>query len=187
MKTTIKTIMMLLALLPMLAFAQYQSPSQKVYEKYAGKDGFTSVSINKELFQMIMKMEVQGEGTEDLKEMQQMMDQLDGLKVLTFSDSTNPGQIRTLYQEFSALFPSTSYKELMAIRDNGDNIRFLIKETGDGKIQELVMLAEEPDEVTLLSLVGRIDMSTVSKISSSMKIQGMENLQKMKDHKEMKH
>ena len=180
MKTTIKTTLVLFLLVPFLAMAQSQSPAEKVYQKYAGEDGFTSVSINKELFQMIMKMEINGEGTEKVQEMQEMMEQLDGLKVLTFEDKENPEKVKSLYKEFSALFPASDYTELMTVKENGNNIRFLTKQADNGKIMEMVMLAEEDNEVTLLSLVGLIDMSTISKLSGTMKIHGMDKLQKVK-------
>lgn len=171
----------------MVSMAQYQSPVEKVYEKYAGKDGFTSVNVGKELFQMIMKMDIQGEGTEDVKNMQKMMEQLDGLKVITYENKENPEKAKAFYKEFSALFPAGNFAELMVIKEKGNNIRFLTKQDDKGKILELVMLSEEEGEVTVLSLVGRIDMSTVSKLSGTMKIHGMDKLNKMdekhaKDH-----
>lgn len=181
MKTKMKTLIIVLLAAPVIAFAQYQSPIQKVYEKYAGQEGFTSVNISKELFQMLMKMEVNGEKANEIKEFQSMMEQLDGLKIISFEDTANTGKAAGLYTEFSALFPSSSFTELMSVKENGNNIRFMTKQDPDGKILELVMLAEEKGEVTLLSLVGRIDMSTVSKISRSMKIEGMENLQKIRE------
>jgi len=169
-------------LVPFLAMAQYQSPAEKAYQKYAGEDGFTSVNINKELFQMIMKMEIDGEDTEKIKEVQEMMEQLNGLKVLTFEDEENPGKVKSLYKEFSALFPASDYTELMTVKENGNNIRFLTKQADNGKILEMVMIAEDDHEVTLLSLVGLIDMSTISKLSGTMKIHGMDKLDKV--HKE---
>jgi len=165
--------------------AQYKSPVEKLYEKYAGEDGFTSVNVSKELFQMIMKIEVEGDDTKDIKEMQNMMEQLDGLKVITFEDKEDPAKAAAIYKEFSSQFPSSSFAELMVVKEKGNNIRFLTKQDDKGKILELVMLAEEEGEVTVLSLVGRIDMSTVSKLSGTMKIQGMDKLDKMekKDQK----
>jgi len=182
---SIKTVLLIFILTPLMSMAQYQSPVEKVYTKYAGEDGFTSVNVSKELFQMIMKMDIQGEDTEDLQDVQKMMEQLDGLKVITYENNENPEKAKALYKEFDALFPSGSYAELMVIKEKGNNIRFLTKQDDKGKIQELVMLAEEEGEVTVLSLVGRIDMSTVSKLSSKMKIHGMDKLNKMeeKDHK----
>jgi hypothetical protein len=70
----------------------------------------------------------------------------------------------------------------MSIRENGDDIRFLTKEDNAGKILELVMLQQEKGEAMVLSLVGHINMSDVSKISKKMKIQGMENLEKVREH-----
>lgn len=180
MKTiTFKTFLLLLFFMPLLSMAQYQSPIDKVYQKYTGQDGFTFVNITQELFQMMMKLDVQGEGTEDVKEIQDAMGQLEGLKVIKFEDDENPDKAIAIYKEFSSLFPSGSYAELMTIQEKGNNIRFLTKQDAQGKIQELVMLAQEDGEVTALSLVGHIDMSTVSKLSNTMKIQGMENLKKM--------
>ena len=39
--------------------------------------------------------------------------------------------------------------------------------------------SNKDDEVTLLSLVGRIDMNTISTLSGTMKIHGMDKLDKM--------
>ena len=180
MKTTIRTTLVLFMLVPFLAMAQYQSPAEKVYQKYAGKEGFTSVNITKELFEMIMKMEIDGKGTEKVKEVQEMMEQLTGLRVLTYENDENPEKVKSLYKEFNALFPASDYTELMSVQENGSNIRFLTKQGDNGKILEMVMLAEEDDhEVTLLSLVGNIDMSTISKLSGTMKIHGMDKLEKV--------
>ena len=180
MKTTIRTTLVLFMLVPFLAMAQYQSPAEKVYQKYAGKEGFTSVNITKELFEMIMKMEIDGKGTEKVKEVQEMMEQLTGLRVLTYENDENPEKVKSLYKEFNALFPASDYTELMSVQENGSNIRFLTKQGDNGKILEMVMLAEEDDhEVTLLSLVGHIDMSTISKLSGTMKIHGMDKLEKV--------
>ncbi len=180
MKTiTFKAVLLFFLLAPFISIAQYQSPIEKVYQKYAGQDGFTSVNITKELFQMIMKIDIQGEDTEDVKEIQNAMEQLDGLKVITYENTENPEKVKAIYKEFTSLFPSGTFAELMVIQEKGNNIRFLTKQDDKGKIQELVMLAEDDGEVTALSLVGRIDMSTVSKLSSSMKIHGMDKLNKM--------
>ncbi|MFH1159726.1 MAG: DUF4252 domain-containing protein [bacterium] len=182
MKTKfLKTAIVAIIFVPLMSMAQ--SPIEKLYTKYAGQDNFTSVNINKELFQMIMKMDIQGEGTEEVKEIQKMMDQLDGLKILSYHDSTNKAKVSAIYKEFNDLFPAPPYSELMSIKENGNNVRFLTKQDTGGKILELVMLADDDGEVTVLSLVGRIDMSTISKLSKKINIDGMEKL----DHIKGKH
>jgi hypothetical protein len=183
MKTNaIRAAMIMLVMLPIFVLGQ-TSPVESVYEKYAGKEGFTSVNINKELFKMMMNIEIKGEGTEKAQELQEMMEQLHGLKVISYDDSVNVSKVKSLYKEFSGLFPSSQYKEMMSIQEDGESVKFLVKEAGDGKIAEFVMLALDKDEVTLLSLSGLIDMETISEISSKMNFEGMENLKKMKDKK----
>jgi len=177
-KLMIQFLFSALIFLPFGLFAQ--SPIDKVYEKYAGKDGFTTVNLSKEMFQMFSQM---SSGTDtSAMQMKQMMEGLSGLKVLTFNgDSTNKSKTAAIYNEFAAAFPAASYKELMTVNDDGENIRFLTKQEKNGKVSEMVMLMKGRKECVVLSLTGIIDLSTISKLSKGMKIQGMENLQKMKD------
>ena len=70
----------------------------------------------------------------------------------------------------------------MTVNDGGSNVRFLTKQDGNGKITEMVMMAKGKEEMVILDMTGLIDLSTISKISKSMNIHGMENLQKMKDN-----
>jgi hypothetical protein len=157
-----------------------QSPIDKVFDKYASQDGFTTVNISKEMFQMLMQM---GQGdTKDtsMVEMKKMMEQLTGLKVLTFSfDSTKIVKAVSVYNEFAGVFPASAYKELMSINEGRQNIKFMTKQDASGKISEMVMLMKDKTEVAVLSLTGNIDLSTVSKLSKGMNIHGMEGLNKM--------
>jgi hypothetical protein len=166
--------------LPLLVKAQ--SPIDKVFDKYASQDGFTTVNITKELFQMLMQMG-QGEVKDtNVVEMKKMMEQLTGLKVLTFSfDSTKIVKAVSVYNEFAAVFPAGTYKELMTVNEGRQNIKFMTKQDAAGKISEMVMLMKDKNEVAVLSLTGNIDLSTVSKLSKNMNIHGMEGLGKMKN------
>ena len=56
---TMKKIIFSLAFLAFLSvplFLSAQSPIDKVFEKYAAQDGFTSVNITKDMFQLFMQM-----------------------------------------------------------------------------------------------------------------------------------
>jgi hypothetical protein len=181
MKTMIKSLVVgAFLLIPFLMNAQ--SPVDKVFEKYAGKDGFTSVNISKEMFQMLLSM-ADDKDTSG-QEMKKMMGQLNSLKVLTCNgDSTKPAQCLAFYNEVAPIFTASMYKELMTINDDGENIRFLTKQDGARKIVEMVMLMKGKKEVVVMSLTGVIDLSTISKLSKNMNIKGMENLQKIKENR----
>jgi hypothetical protein len=157
-----------------------QSPIDKVFDKYASQDGFTTVNITKELFQMMMQM-AQGEVKDtNMAEMKKMMEQLTGLKVLTYAfDSTKIVKAVAIYNEFAGVFPPNTYKELMTLNEGRQNIKFMTKQDNAGKISEMVMLMKDKDEVAVMSLTGNIDLTTISKLSKGMNIKGMEGLHKM--------
>ena len=163
-----------------------QSPIDKVFDKFASQEGFTSVNITKELIQMMMQMS-QGQTDSGTIEIRKMMEQLNGLKVLTFGfDSTKIVKAVSVYNEFAGLFPASTYKELMSINEGRQSIKFLTKQDASGKINEMVMLMKDRSEVAVLSLTGNIDLATVSKLSKGMNIKGMEGLNKMKNYHDKK-
>ena len=179
---TLKITFIIAALFAISSMANAQSPFDKFYEKYATQDGYTSVNISKELFQMFASMGNDKNDTSN-QEMKKVMDQLDGLRVLSCKpDSLKPGKATIFFNEAIAIFNNSNYKELMTVNDDGNNIRFLTRQNGQGKITEMVMMAKGKEEMVVLDMTGLIDLSTISKISKSMNIHGMENLQKMREN-----
>jgi hypothetical protein len=181
-----KKLMLSFVVASLILFAastKAQTPLDKVYDKYAGEDGFTAVNISKEMFQMFQSMG-SDKSDADAKEMKKMMEQLNGLKVLTCdADSAKPGKSQAFYNEVSALYPAAVYKELMTVNDEGNNIRFLTKQDAAGKISEMVMLMKGKTESVVMSLTGLIDLATVSKLSKTLNIHGMENLKNVRTPK----
>jgi hypothetical protein len=179
MKKLLLTIVaMAFVAVPVLVKAQ--SPIDKVFEKYATQDGFTSVNISREMFQMLMQIGQGDSKDTSMVEIKKMMEQLTGLKVLTFAfDSTKIVKAVSVYNEFAGVFPASTYKELMTINEGRQNIKFMTRQDASGKINEMVMLMKDKTEVAVLSLTGNIDLSTVSKLSKGMNIHGMEGLKKM--------
>jgi hypothetical protein len=181
-KLMLHLVCMAFLMFPLLLNAQ--SPIDKVFDKYTSQDGFTTVNISKELFQMMMQIGQGDSKDTSMMEMKKMMEQLTGLKVLTFSfDSTKMSKAVSVYNEFAGVFPANQYKELMTVNEGRQNIKFMTKQDASGKISEMVMLMKDKTEVAVLSLTGNIDLSTVSKLSKGMNIKGMEGLNKMKQHK----
>jgi len=179
-----KKLIFSLAILAFLLVSSYtnaQSPIDKVFDKYAGQEGFTSVNIAKEMFQMLQQMAAGSVNDTTMKDLKMIMEQLSGLKVLSFNfDSTKVSKAVSIYNEFAGLFPAGTYKELMTVNEGREYIKFLTKQDANSKISEMVMLAKDKHEVTVLSLTGNIDLSSLSKLSKGMNIHGMENFQKIK-------
>ena len=146
----------------------------KFFSKYADDQSFTVVNVTKRMFSLFS--EIDAEDPES-KEAMSAISKLDGLKVLASDDST---RTLALYKEALTLIPRKDYEELMTVRHDDQDMQFLIKDNG-GKIEELVMVAGGNDGFFIVSLVGDIDLSQMSKISNSMNIDGFENFQHLDD------
>lgn len=170
----------------MLFFATFtlnaQSPLDKVYDKYAGQDGITAVSFNKEMFQMFQKMSVGDSSNADMKNAKDILDQLSGIKVLMYKfDSTGVVKAVSIYNEFAGVFSPKEYKDMMTVQEGREYFKFMTKTAANGKVSEFVMLLKSKDEVGVISLTGTIDLASISNMSKFMNIKGMENLKKMRD------
>ncbi len=113
------------------------------------------------------------------KELVSMISKIKGLRILAKEGARNS---RELFAEALASIPQKEFEELMTVRDKDKDMKFFIKESG-GKISELVMIAGGNEEFMVLSLFGEIDLKQISKISKSMNIEGLQNLENIKDKK----
>lgn len=166
-----------------LAFAftasAQDSPTSKLYDKYSGKDGYTTVSISKELFGMFAEIDMDDPEAQEIKE---MMSQLDGIKILMYeAENEGDAELAKFKAEISSV-KAANFTELMVVKEKGEEVKFLANKKGD-KIGELLLLINSGNEAGFISISGLIDMNTVAKLSKTMKIDGMENLQKLEEEK----
>ncbi len=152
-----------------------QSIMDKLFDKYSGSEGFTSVYISKYMFDMFRNNEAGAKQDED---MEQIISKLTGIKILvTENTAAVPAKVN-LYQEIMKVIPSSPYKEVMVVKEKDQDIKFFVKEE-KGKVAELLMAISGKDESVLISIQGDIDMKNISKLAKSMNVEGMENLEKI--------
>jgi hypothetical protein len=144
---------------------------EQLFQKYSDKDGYTSVVITKNMFQLFAN--VDNPNNDDFLK---TVKNLEFIKILSIKGE-NDG--KAFYQEILAAIPVKDYKELMTIKESGSQVKFLTLEK-DGVIKELIMISGGKEESTMIWLAGIIDMKTVSKIAGGMKIDGLENLNNVK-------
>jgi hypothetical protein len=172
--------------MPFKTFAQ--SPTDNLFEKYGAKDGFTTVHVTKELFSLFA--EVAEESTDpETKELQQVINGLEYIRVLMYDskDITEGAQgDPAVLAEFKRQLNEVQLKnftELMTVKEGGETVKFMIRK--DGKIIiELLLLINQEDEAGFISITGNIDLKSIAKLSKSMNIKGMENLQQLEQPKE---
>ncbi len=182
---TLKRMIALVFVLVIPALMMAQSPMDDVFAKYNGKTGFTTVKINKEMFQLFSEIEINtdGENSKELEAMKELTEQLDGIRVLSFEPNDDyDGPMVNLYDEVMANV-SKSFVELMSVKDGEDDVKFFILKKGK-KVKELLLLVNEADgESVAISITGLLDMKNISKIAQTMNMKGMEKLDQLNDKK----
>ena len=170
-----KTITLLAGLLSLTMGIRAQSIMDKLYDKYSGTEGYTSVYISKYMFDMFRTNETDIKTGED---MEQIMSKLNCIKILVTDDDPATSTPVSLYQEIMKVLPSSSYKEIMVVKEKDQDVKFYVKEEKN-RVAELLLVVGGKDESVLISIQGDIDMKNISKLAKSMNIEGMENLEKI--------
>lgn len=152
----------------------------KFFAKYQDDETFTQVKVSQKMFGLFTNMSV--DKPED-KEVLDAISKIKGLRVLAKHETRDS---RALYKEAMAMIPTNDYEELLSVRDKDKDMKFFIKEISAGKIGELVMVMGGNDEFMVLSLFGEIDLKKIGNIGKKMNIDGLQNLEKIKDNKDKK-
>ncbi len=165
----------ILIMISLSAFSQ-RNPVDKLFEKYGGKDGFTTVLISSKMFSMFSDMEA---GDDDINK---MIKNIESIKILTTDDESllDPGI--NFYKEIMNELSLDEYEELMVVKEKDQDIKFLVKEKED-VIVELLLVIGGKGNNALISIRGIIDLKSISKLSKSMNIEGLEKLEEI-DEKE---
>jgi hypothetical protein len=170
----------LMIALPFILAAQ--SPADKLFDKYSGQDGYTSVYITQHMFGLFADVETE----EDESGFMDLVKNLDRIKILAVDDESKElNQSVNFYDEIMKNFPEGIYEELMVVKKKDQDVKFYVLKDGN-KIVELLMIAGGVDDNVLISIQGDIDLKTISKLSKTMNLEGMENLENIEDEKETK-
>jgi len=156
-------IILLVMVLPLAGF------SQSLFDKYEDLDDVTSVVVNKSMFNLLAKIDVEV----DDPEAQDFVDIATSLK-----DNTSIGA--DMKASVKGYLKKSSLTELMRIKDKDANVKFYIKEgKDDDHVSELLMFVTglkdvEADgrnfETVLLSLTGDIDLNKINSLTKKMNL-----------------
>jgi hypothetical protein len=173
MKSNVLIIMVLFCV-PSFLIAQ-NSAVDKLFDKYSEKEGFTTVLISQYMFEMFKNIE-----TED-KDFDNMVKGLKSIRILTVDNAKLAPAGINFYKEIMKDLPVNDYKELMVIKGKGQDVKFLIKEV-QGKISELLLVSGGQSNA-FICIQGNIDLKSIAKLSKSMNIEGMKQLENVNEKK----
>jgi ACT domain-containing protein len=149
------------------------SAVDKLFEKYSGQEGYTSILISKYMFSMFSDVNPEN------KEFSDLVSKLNSIKILA-KDSKHSESDVNFYKEMMKSLPISEYKELMVVKEKDQELKFLVKDV-NGLIVELLLIVGGKTENVLICIQGEnINLKNIAKLSKSMKIDGLENLEKIK-------
>nr|NQU89982.1 DUF4252 domain-containing protein [Bacteroidota bacterium] len=182
-----KAILMIAAIaliaMPFKTFSQ-SSPTDELFEVYGAKDGFTTIHVTKELFTLFAEITEDAEGDE-AREFEDVVKGLDHIRILLYDigDDNKYASEETL-DEFRDMLDDVklqNFTELMTVKEGKETVKFMIRKNGK-TINELLLLLNQDDQAGFISITGNINLKSIARLSKSMNIKGMENLEKLKDH-----
>ncbi|WP_420322892.1 DUF4252 domain-containing protein [Flagellimonas sp.] len=163
-------VIFLIAVLPLSGF------SQSLFDKFEDLDEVTSVVVNKSMFNLLAKIDVEV----DDQEAQDFMDIASSLKSLKVFTTDNKQIGDDMKSSVDKYLKSSTMEELMRVKDKDANVKFYIKQGRDSDhVSELLMFVTglkevEADgrkfETVLLSLTGDIDLNKINSLTNKMNL-----------------
>ncbi len=164
MKKTI--LILMISGLSAVTFAQ-RNPIDAMFDKYAGKEGITTVYISSKMFSMMAGLDLDDDELEDV------LKHLKTIRILTVEDPELNKKLN-FFTELEKDVDFSGYEELMVVKESDKDIKFLVKEK-DNRIAELLMIGGGPGQNMLVSIKGDLDMDNISSISKTMGIEELQN------------
>lgn len=156
-----------LILCTLTAFSQ-QSAVDRVFDKYAGKEGYTTVYISNYMFNLLSNLE---SDDPEYNEFKKATSGINSIKILTQEHgSTSFGK------ELINMLPREEYKEMMVVKEQEEEVLFLAREEG-GRIVEFLLIVSGDGEDALIAIQGDIDLESISNLASGLDMPGLENLE----------
>ncbi len=166
---TAKPVLLLALLLYAAALPAQTNATDALFEKYSGKEGFSSVYISSRMLGLFTP---KGEGRE-------LINRLTSIRILTAEDK-GAGKGTDLYTELSRNTDLSVYEELMVVKEAGQTTKFLILPKGE-RIAELLVISGGADDNSLISIKGDFDLRSLPGLSESTGISGLESLDSLEN------
>lgn len=161
-----------MAVLPLSGF------SQSIFDKFEDSDEVSSVIVNKNMFNLLVKMDVDVDDPE-AQDFMNIAKSLSGLKVFITEDKAVSADMQATVKKY---LKSSSLEELMRVKDKETNIKFYVKNGKDeDHVSELLMFVTGIDnadieindrkiETVLLTLTGDIDLTKIGSLTKKMNL-----------------
>ncbi len=144
--------------LPAFLMAQ-NSAVDKLFNKYKGKEGVTTVQISPELFQIVKAMEI-----EEIDEHDIPFDKIASVKILTIEDEEGFEGVN-FYDEIQKDLNVSDFAEVLTVDDGGETVRMWMK--ADKSVVSEFLLIVGGDDNVLIYITGNFNMNDLEGLAES--------------------
>ena len=162
------------ALFITLAMQAQTGAIDRLFDKYADREGFTTITISGKLLGLFAGSEVRSD-TENV------INRLSSIKILSVDDPALMSSVN-FYKELGGKSGFAGYEELMDVKEGQDVTKFLIRQQGE-RISELLVISGDPGDNTLISIRGDLDLKSLSELSEGTGIKELKELEKVEGEK----
>lgn len=164
-----------LLLLMTLGLSAQKSPVDRVFDKYSGKEGFTTVYISSFMFNLMSSIDSDDPEYDEFKKATKG---ITSLRILT-----DDGANTNFAAELIEMLPRKEYQEIMVVKDDSEEVLFLAREEGGIITEFLLIVSSDDGDDALIAFTGEIDLASISSIAQGMDMPGLENLEEMDENK----
>ena len=129
---------------------------QSFFDKYAEMEGVTSVYITKSMLSLFPK----GQASVNGVNIGNIASRLDNIQILSADEQPIIDKLR---KETSGINSRNGYEELMRVREDGEKTTIYFKDGKKNK-KEFVLLVDEKNEFTIISIVGDLSLQEIQGI-----------------------
>jgi hypothetical protein len=148
-----------------------QDPVNSLFEKYAGKEGFTTVHLTGDLLKMAAKMDSEDK---DMK----ILSQITEIKVLAQEGTGSQPSGLNFHSEIWPGLDKSAYKELLIVKEKDQDVKMLARENGD-IISEFLIIVSGLNENVLVQIKGNMNLNDMDQLSDSFDFEGFDQLTKL--------
>lgn len=126
----------------------------KFFEECEEIPGITTVYISKTMLSLVGA----SIGTDDV-DISSIASRLESIEIINAENK----MVKKLAAKLPEFSKAKGYEELMRVKDDGDNVKLAVKELGK-KRYEYVLVAEEPDELSVIIMTGDMPVEDMLKV-----------------------
>jgi hypothetical protein len=153
-----------------MVFAQKDLVSA-LFDKYAGVEGITTVNVTGDMLKLITQAEAERRDTT-------FTSTLSEVKILSLEKGCEKPVKIDLRAEIYNKLDKSVYKEMMSVKQEGQDVVILLKEL-NGRIAEILIIAGGQDDNALIQVKGDMLLSEMASMAGKYQMKGFEQLKKL--------